>query len=450
MTEEQSIKHRAGQGAGQRTKRRTGERIKRRRGPWASLACAAVAAVAAVALAAALPGDAVAAVAGPPMRPTPTPTPTPTRLSLPAPTGRYAVGEVPVHLVDRARPDPWHSSHNRRELMVSVYYPTTRAEGRPAAPYMLPKAAAHFDSVTANNYLGMHLPTGQTDWAATATHVVRGAPVAHGAGKRPVLIYSPGLGEPRTWGTTLVADLASRGYVVVAVDNTYESPEVQFPDGSLATMVTPTDPDTFIRKSLAVRTADTGFVLDQLSLLDAGRNPDADGRRLPNGLAGALDLSRVGMFGHSVGGTATATAMDADPRIRAGINMDGNLTNYDGTLMPVAQHGLARPFLLLGKDGTTDTGPGWQAFRAHTPGWTRQLTLRGSEHASFTDAEALLPQLGLPPETQRQNLGTIDPATAIRTNEAYVSAYFDHWLRGRSGRLLDGPSDRYPAMEFVD
>lgn len=422
MTEEQSIK----------------ERINRRRGLRATMACAVIAISA---LATVLPAAAVAAV-GPTVKPAP--------LSLPAPTGRYEVGEVPVHLVDRSRPDPWHSGHNHRELMISVYYPTKRAAGRPAAPYMLPKAAAHFDSVTANDYLGMNLPTGQVDWAATVTHVAQGAPVAEEGGKRPVLIYSPGLGEPRTWGTTLVADLASRGYVVVTVDNTYESPEVQFPNGSLATMVTPTDPDAFIKKSLTVRTIDTGFVLDQLGVLNTGRNPDVDGRRLPKGLAGGLDLSKVGMFGHSMGGTATATAMDADPRIRAGINMDGNLTNFDGTLMPVAEHGLARPFLLMGKDGMTDTGPGWQAFRAHTPGWNRQLTLRGSEHASFTDAEALLPQLGLPPADQTQILGTIDPATAIRTNEAYVSAYFDHWLRGRSDRLLNGPSDQYPAMEFVD
>jgi hypothetical protein len=142
--------------------------------------------------------------------------------------------------------------------------------------------------------------------------------------------------------------------------------------------------------------------------------------------------------------------MDADPRISAGIDMDGNLTDYNGALMPVAEHGLAGPLLLLGKDGSTDTGPGWDAFRAHTPGWTRQLTLRGSEHASFTDAEALVPQLHLPVATRTDDIGTIDPATAIRTDEAYVSAYFDHWLRGRSGRLLDGPSPRYPAMEFVD
>ncbi|MEV4611428.1 Tat pathway signal protein [Kitasatospora sp. NPDC049258] len=375
--------------------------------------------------------------------------PTTTRLALPAPTGPYRVGATALHLVDQDRADPWRPERGPRELMVSVFYPAARTAGHPAEPYMLAAAAAHFDAVTADDYLRLGVPPGRADWAGTRTQAWQDAPVATERGGRPVLLYSPGLGEPRTWGTTLVADLAARGYVVVTVDHTYEAPEVQFPDGSLATMVAPGDPDPFIRKALAIRVEDTRFVLDQLRLLAAGRNPDADGRRLPAGLGGALDLSRVGMFGHSMGGTAAALAMDADPRIDAGIDLDGNLTNFDGSLMPVAEHGLDRPFLLLGKDGETDTGPGWQAFRDHTPGWTRQLTLLGSEHASFTDAEALIPQLGLDPAVRAADIGTIDPADAIRTTEAYLAGYFDRWLRGSCGTLLDGPSPTYPAMAFV-
>ncbi|WP_431683606.1 alpha/beta hydrolase family protein [Kitasatospora sp. KL5] len=421
-----------------RTNHRPG---RRRRGLTAAAVCAAAALGS---LATALPAQAATDSTALPARSVRAAAP-----SLPAPTGGHRVGEVALHLVDHSRTDPWQPDHGSRELMATVYYPADRAAGHPAAPYMLPKAAAHFDAVTANTFLGLDVPTGQADWAAVRTHAVAGASVAARAGRLPVVVYSPGLGEPRTWGTTLVADLASRGYAVVTVDHTYEAPEVQFPDGSLATMVAPGDPAAFIRKALDVRVADTRFVLDRLEALNAGRNPDADGRTLPAGLAGALDLSRVGMAGHSMGGTAAALAMDADPRITAGIDMDGNLTDFDGKPLPVAEHGLARPFLLLGKDGDTDTGPGWQAFRAHTPGWARELKLRGSEHASFTDAEALLPQLGLPPATLVKDIGTIEPATAIRTTEAYVAAYFDRWLRGRCSDLLDGPSARYPEMEFV-
>ncbi|MHC8564033.1 hypothetical protein ACW23B_26315 [Streptomyces albidoflavus] len=47
------------------------------------------------------------------------------------------------------------------------------------------------------------------------------------------------------------------------------------------------------------RVGDTRFVLDQL----------ATGRGLPEGLGRALDLERVGMYGHSGGGATAAEAM---------------------------------------------------------------------------------------------------------------------------------------------
>jgi hypothetical protein len=42
---------------------------------------------------------------------------------------------------------------------------------------------------------------------------------------------------------------------------------------------------------------DVRFVLDRVEDLAAGDNPDAENRPLPTGLADALDLRRVGMFG---------------------------------------------------------------------------------------------------------------------------------------------------------
>ena len=338
-----------------------------------------------------------------------------TRLVLPEPSGPFPVGETELHLVDPARDDPWVGGP--RELMVGVHYPAVPTPGG-RAPYMLPGAAQHFDAVTANGLLGLGTPPG-TDWASVRTNARQNAPALPGK----VIVYSSGLGEPRTWGTSTAEELASRGYVVVSIDNTYESPEVQFPDGSVRTMIEPGDPDAFVRKALDVRVRDTSFVLDAL------------GRR-------GLDVSRVGMVGQSAGGAAAAATMAVDPRVVAGVNLDGNLTWLDGSLMPAAANGLARPFLLIGKDGETDTGPGWDAFLANTEGWARQLRLLGSVHATFTDAEALLPQLGI-------TVGTLDPATAIRTQRAYVASFFDRWLHGQDNHLLDGPSPRYPEMAFV-
>lgn len=120
--------------------------------------------------------------------------------------------------------------------MVSVWYPASQSGRYPLAPQMLPGAAAHYGSPDGYGYQGYGVPPGKIDWSATMTSGHVDAPVARaGHGQRfPVVLYSPPAGEPRTWETTLVQDLASRGYIVVTMDPTYEASEVEFPGaGSL-------------------------------------------------------------------------------------------------------------------------------------------------------------------------------------------------------------------------
>ncbi len=61
----------------------------------------------------------------------------PARLRLPVPDGRYRVGTVSLHLIDRARPNPWTVSPPYRELMVSLFYPARDTAHHPVAPQML-------------------------------------------------------------------------------------------------------------------------------------------------------------------------------------------------------------------------------------------------------------------------------------------------------------------------
>lgn len=214
----------------------------------------------------------------------------PARLRLPAPTGPYPVGTVDLHLIDRSRTDPWSATPAHRELMISLWYPATDVGRFPRAPHMTPGAAAHFGSAAGVGASLYGIPAGSVDFAATRTSGYRGAPVARHKRPLPVVLYSPGAGDPRTWGTTLVQDLASRGYVVVTIDHTYDASEVEFPDGRVVGTLLPElfgqaqQPDEFQSLGARVfdtRVADTRFVLDQLAALDRGTNPDAEGRPLP-------------------------------------------------------------------------------------------------------------------------------------------------------------------------
>jgi predicted dienelactone hydrolase len=211
--------------------------------------------------------------------------------------------------------------------------------------------------------------------------------------------------------------------------------------------VPPLTPEVAAR-AVQVRVADTRFVLDHLATLNAGGNPDAEQRPLPAGLRGALKLSTVGMFGHSLGGATAAQAMFEDGRIDAGVNLDGVLFG------PVVAAGLDRPFLLVGAhEHGRDSDPTWAQFWANLRGWRLNLQLTGSGHNSFTDLQVLLPQtadaLNLPPDAVQQLIGTIDPRRSVLNQRAYVTAFFDLHLRHRDNHLLDGPSPRFPEMRFV-
>jgi predicted dienelactone hydrolase len=135
------------------------------------------------------------------------------RLTLPAPTGPYPVGTADVHLIDRSRANPWTATPAYRELMVSLWYPATDVRGFPRAPQMAPGAAAHFGSAAGSGATLYDIPAGAVDFSATRTSGHEGAPVARHRHPFPVVVYSPGAGDPRTWATTVVQDLASRGYL---------------------------------------------------------------------------------------------------------------------------------------------------------------------------------------------------------------------------------------------
>ena len=365
------------------------------------------------------------------------PTPTGPTTSLPPVTGHDRAGTVRLHLVDHDRIDPTSPDHGYRELMVQVWYPASDTRGFPTAPYMPSLAAAHF--------LASHGAPADTVLPPTTGHV--GAPADRRDGPYPVVLYSPGGGTDASLDTGLVEDLVSHGYVVVTMDDTNESPEVQFPDGRLVLGTFGPGTDAEALEGQQIRAADAGFVLDELTVIDRGGNPDAEHAPLPAGLAGALDLSKVGMFGWSLGGAASAQAMADDPRIEAGVNMDGTFWG------PLAQTGVKRPFLLLtGAEHTEQNDPTLGSFLAASTGPKLHLALDDSQHPSFSDFEELVSQLGatlgLTPDEIAATIGTIDPNTAVTDERVYIRAFFDKYLRHRDSHLLDGPSPRYPDIQF--
>lgn len=211
---------------------------------------------------------------------------------LPDPTGRQPAGVTSLYLKDTSRPDPWVPSVPYRELMVSVFYPATSADG-PTKQYMTPtESAAYLE--------GQNIP----DLPLDILSIVRTNAVvdARPAGRRhslPLVVLSPGYTNSRATLSSLAEDLASHGYVVAVVDHTYENRATTFPDGRVTGCASceVDHLDGFPEKLAQGRTADVSFVLDELT----GRHPKWRGANL-------IDPSRIGMSGHSAGGASTIPA----------------------------------------------------------------------------------------------------------------------------------------------
>jgi dienelactone hydrolase len=349
---------------------------------------------------------------------------------LPAPTGPGAVGTTSLHLTDTSRPDPWAAGAVARELMVSLWYPAAPPAGRQApygrrAPYMTP---AESELLLAGAGV-TGVPPGAL--STVATNAVSDAAPAGRPRSLPLVVLSPGFTHPRSVLTALAEDLASHGYLVAAIDHTYESYATAFPDGRVATCLARQAPRRDrAEKIVAGRAADVRFVLDELT----GARPAWPG-------AGLIDPSRMAMAGHSLGGAAAIAAMLADPRIRAGIDMDG------ATVAPIPGRGLSRPFLFLGKQSNYTPGGGgavttWERDWRLLTGWKRWLVVAGAVHASFTDLALLADQTGV-------DIGAGLPgARSLDITRAYVRAFLGQHLRGGPPALLDQPSPRYPEVTF--
>jgi len=350
-----------------------------------------------------------------------------TGLALPRPTGSHAVGATNLWLKDTSRSDPWVTTQPYRELMVTVWYPTDVKAGA-SLQYM---TAADSAALLAGKHVDAEDPAILSE---IRTNAVRDAPPAGRKRSLPLVVLSPGYTMPRMTLSTIAEDLASHGYVVAGIDHTGETYSVTFPDGHVVGCTTCALDDgdrSFFGALYESRARDVSFVLDRL----IGPHPAWRGSYL-------IDGSRIGMSGHSAGGAASLAAMVHDPRIDAGIDMDGTTDTGGDPLVPPS--GFNRPFLALVQDDhTAEADPALAADYAALTGWKRWLSVTGAAHETFGDVALLIDWLGL------QSEATIDTLRGLDISRRLNEAMFDQFLRGRRQSILNNPAACYPEVVRV-
>ncbi|MEM7051538.1 MAG: hypothetical protein AAF604_17860 [Acidobacteriota bacterium] len=340
-------------------------------------------------------------------------------LVLPRPSGPDGVGTMVWHWIDEERPDELSAdSGDRRAIMAQVWYPATVAEDAPRAPY----APLHPE-------LTMVRP-----WS------VPSAPLVAAGGRLPVVVLSPGRGMARHFYTGVAEDLASHGYLVLAVDSPYIG-RVIYPDGRLISpdprfrpsrelMMGPYEEvDRFFEPPTALGAGDIAFALRRLAELDRA---DPSGR-----LTGRVDLGRLGVFGHSLGGRIAGAVTGSDERVRAFAAMEGVAPRK------VRQGGLDAAALVLYSSSLPDIAqPNLRDIIANRRNDVFLARLEGFGHNSVTD----LPLLD--PATYGAE---VDSGLGLERTRALLRSFFDRYVRQRSvsfnalGELPEVTLEHFPA-----
>ncbi|MCB9434292.1 MAG: hypothetical protein H6668_20155 [Ardenticatenaceae bacterium] len=355
------------------------------------------------------------------------------------PTGPYAIGTATYYLRDDSRAETYSPiPGGPRELMVQIWYPATAATDAPRAPYLTDYAIAA-PAIAAE----LHLPGFMfSHLNLVLTEARQGAAFVAENGRFPLLIFSHGVRVGfRGQNSSQIQELVSHGYVVVAIDHTYGGLFTVFPDGRVVFFNNDTVfggdytnlPDA--ARLIDVWADDIGFVLDEMARWDGG---EGEGGGLFNG---RLDLTQVGVFGHSTGGGAAITFCNRDNRCRAVVGLDSWVEPLD----PAAIH-LSQPFMSLSTPrwlGEANNANGQQIFRQLvSQGYL--LKIANTEHFDFSDLplfSPLTPQLGLS--------GTINSQYSQQLMNAYLVAFFDQTLKGQPSDLLNRSDSPYPEVDFA-
>ncbi|OMF24809.1 hypothetical protein BK133_22190 [Paenibacillus sp. FSL H8-0548] len=261
-------------------------------------------------------------------------------ITLPMPTGTHIIGTSSYNWIDESRLESFTSDEaDHRDVLVRVWYPAEPIENMKTASY-----AYNVEQMEQlYNDQPLYVKVLLDAIKNTKVHSYLQVPVSSVASRYPVLLMSPGFGASNFMYTSFTENLASHGYIVVAIEHPYytQIPTI-YPDGRITAGQVALDADPFMWDNMSEHmqlwAQDVRFVLNQLYVLNESKDQ--------NILSGKMDLNRIGMLGHSFGGAAAAQVMHQDSRVLAGLNMDG--FPYGAAI----EDGLTNPFLYI---QTTDS-----------------------------------------------------------------------------------------------
>lgn len=374
----------------------------------------------------------------------------PPPFDLPAPTGKSPIGTTRWVVTDTSRQETF-AAGQQRQVEVIAWYPAV-ASVAATAPYL----RDGMEEVLSFARLAK-LGNAYDSLVAVKSHAVLDATAAASPARFPVIVFSHGYTGFPSAHTSLFEDLASHGWAVLSIVHPYEATASMLADGSVITILNdkgtmhqaitdvfnewgPED-GTMAKVTAAADEAEKQkllrgylatlkstdavmkrWVLDTRLVLDRLPKDAAAGR-----LAARLDLSRLGVAGHSMGGVVAGQFCVEDRRCKAGLNLDG-IPQY-GTMIDMP---MPAPFLMVYSGRAGRAGASDIIYRGSASKYYR-VDVKDTLHLDFTDMN-----FWGGPLRQRGAYGAIAPTRATEVTRTIVREFFGQEILGQKSGLLAG------------
>jgi predicted dienelactone hydrolase len=357
---------------------------------------------------------------------------------IPAPSGPYSIGTSIYEMTDASRKELYSGRDESRRFMIQVWYPAEIKPTDTKAPWMA--NAAIFAPAIAR-FINMP-PYFLDHLALVDIPAYQDAQLASAEKPFPIILFSHGWKGFNAQNSGQALELASHGYVIIAIQHTYGAVTTVFPDGTVA----PNNPNALpaddndpnyevIARKLANQWAgDMSFVLDEIN------DPNTEAGKFFNS---KLDFSRIGVYGHSTGGGAAIQFCGTDSRCKAVLGMDPFMRPVSAEVIAA---GVSQPsFFMFSQywfdDVNSINNTLFDQFQPNNANELGAIYITGTKHYDFSDLPLLspiAPQLGLK--------GPLNGKRVTEIVNSYLIDFFEMTLNNKPSNLFKGNFDDFQEV----
>ncbi|HBW12741.1 MAG TPA: hypothetical protein DEF30_02800 [Proteiniclasticum sp.] len=342
------------------------------------------------------------------------------KMKIKEPEGPYQVGTKIYLLEDTSRDEPYtEDPEDHRQIAYQIWYPAEKIDG-----YQKVKWITEGKTLTRTLAESFRFPAFLLDHTAEIYgNAYLDAPQLPADTPYPVVLISHGWQGFRQLHTDFAEHLASYGFIAISIDHTYGSQAVPLKDGSTALLKKEALPsrvsaEAFQKASSLLMSTygeDVLSVLEDLTRQKEEKDP----------FFHAMNLSSVGVLGHSTGGGGDVYAAQKDPRISALLGLDAWLEPLGGDAL---SQGLSIPALFV-RSSQWSEGPNNLHLRTLLSASSEAslFEMRETNHVDFSMAymySPISPYIGFS--------GKLGPEKSSEIQKALLLSFFHKTLGGKN------------------